>query len=90
MRKIVRRVVKPPQPATAPPPSVPPSAPPSAPPPPAEWTESEIALPRSKRLISLRLDADIVDYFQQGGRGYQTRMNAVLRAWIEARKRRHS
>ncbi|WP_280951547.1 BrnA antitoxin family protein [Methylocella silvestris] len=33
--------------------------------------------------MSLRLDADIVDWFKERGPGYQTRMNAVLRAFIE-------
>lgn len=31
---------------------------------------------------TLRLDADVVDYFSRQGAGYQTRMNAVLRAWM--------
>lgn len=36
-----------------------------------------------KRQITLRLDADVVDFFARGGRGYQTRMNAALREWVE-------
>lgn len=36
-----------------------------------------------KRQITLRLDADVVDFFERGGRGYQTRMNAALRQWVE-------
>jgi uncharacterized protein (DUF4415 family) len=36
-----------------------------------------------KRQITLRLDADVVDFFERGGRGYQTRMNEALRAWVE-------
>src|SRR5689334_7467589 len=28
-----------------------------------------------KRQITLRLDADVVDFFERGGKGYQTRMN---------------
>ena len=39
-----------------------------------------------KRQITLRLDADVVDFFERGGKGYQTRMNQALRAWVEARK----
>lgn len=52
------------------------------------WAEGEILLPRSKRLVSLRIDADVLEYFQASGKGYQTRMNAVLRAFMDARKRR--
>lgn len=38
----------------------------------------------SKASISLRLDADVLDWFKSQGRGYQTRMNAVLRAFKDA------
>jgi uncharacterized protein (DUF4415 family) len=35
-----------------------------------------------KRALSLRLDADIVDWFQRQGQGYQTRINAALREYV--------
>ena len=35
-----------------------------------------------KKLLSLRLDSDIIAWFRQQGPGYQTRMNAVLRAYM--------
>ena len=38
----------------------------------------------AKRAISLRVDADVLEWFQAQGPGYQTRMNAVLRAFKEA------
>ena len=37
-----------------------------------------------KASISLRLDADVVAWFKAQGPGYQTRMNAVLRAFKDA------
>ncbi len=37
-----------------------------------------------KAAISLRLDADVLDWFRTQGTGYQTRINAVLRAYMEA------
>jgi len=37
-----------------------------------------------KASISLRVDADVLDWFKSAGPGYQTRMNAVLRAYKEA------
>jgi uncharacterized protein (DUF4415 family) len=37
-----------------------------------------------KAAISLRLDADVLDWFRAQGNGYQTRINAVLRAYMEA------
>jgi uncharacterized protein (DUF4415 family) len=39
-----------------------------------------------KRQLSLRLDADVVSFFEQQGKGYQTRMNAALREWMEAHR----
>jgi len=37
-----------------------------------------------KATISLRVDADVLEWFKSGGPGYQTRINAVLRAFKEA------
>ncbi len=39
-----------------------------------------------KKLISLRLDKDVIDWFKDQGKGYQSRMNAVLRAYMKAKK----
>ena len=43
-------------------------------------------LPQSgrKAAISLRLDEEVLEWFRTRGPGYQTRMNAVLRAYMEA------
>lgn len=37
-----------------------------------------------KTSVSLRIDADVLEWFKSQGEGYQTRMNAVLRAYKEA------
>jgi uncharacterized protein (DUF4415 family) len=39
-----------------------------------------------KRDIRLRIDADVLGWFKQAGRGYQTRINEVLRAFTESRR----
>jgi uncharacterized protein (DUF4415 family) len=36
-----------------------------------------------KRTVNVRLDADVIDWLQSKGRGYQTRMNAILRYAME-------
>ncbi len=41
-------------------------------------------MPKSKAMISLRLDQDVLDWFKAQGKGYQTRINAVLKAYKEA------
>lgn len=40
--------------------------------------------PPRKEAISLRLDAEVLDWFRARGPGYQTRINAVLRAYMAA------
>ena len=49
--------------------------------------ESQWNRPR-KRRISLRVDAEVVDWFQSKGPGYQTRMNRILRRVMEEGKKR--
>ena len=39
-----------------------------------------------KALLSLRIDSDVVEWFKAQGSGYQSRMNALLRAYMEAHK----
>ena len=54
-----------------------------------EWfAKAVVVAPRSKRLLSLRIDEDIVDWFKAGGGGYQTRINAVLRRYMDAQSDR--
>jgi uncharacterized protein (DUF4415 family) len=43
--------------------------------------------PRRKEAISIKLDQDVLEFFRKAGRGYQTRINAVLRRYMQARPR---
>jgi uncharacterized protein (DUF4415 family) len=53
----------------------------------AAWfADAKLVLPEPKRQVTLRLDADLLDWFRAQGPGWQTRMNAVLRAWMQAQK----
>jgi uncharacterized protein (DUF4415 family) len=50
---------------------------------PENWSETATpVIPTAKRLVSLRIDDDVLDWFRRQGPGYQTRMNAVLRAYM--------
>ena len=49
------------------------------------FRKAKMRLPKGKQSVSLRLDRDVLDWFKRQGRGYQTRINAVLRAYIRAR-----
>lgn len=55
---------------------------------PAGWENTVmVGLPPAKQDIHIRLDGDILDWFKARGRGYQTRINAVLRAFVQTRQR---
>lgn len=53
-----------------------------------DWANARVVWPQGKAPVTLRLDKDIIAWFKQRGRGYQTRINAVLRAFVEAQKPR--
>ncbi len=50
------------------------------------WANAALVLPGKKERLTIRLDSDIVDWFKIRGRGYQTRINAVLRAFVNAQR----
>ena len=41
-----------------------------------------------KETVTVRLDADVLDWLKQGGKGYQTRMNKILRAVMEQQRKK--
>lgn len=41
---------------------------------------------KHKSQITLRIDEDVLDWFKKQGRGYQTKINALLRAYVEEHK----
>jgi len=51
----------------------------------AFWQGAEVVLPLRKQQVTMRLDADLLEWFKQQ-RGYQTRINAVLRAYMNAQR----
>ena len=58
----------------------------------AFWDNARVLRPADtpKVPISMRLDPDVLAWFKQGGKGYLSRMNAVLRAYVEAQKPPHA
>lgn len=57
---------------------------PEAPRPYPGWEKTiVVGIPESKQQITLRLDADMLAWFKQQGKGYQSLMNAVLRGYYE-------
>jgi uncharacterized protein (DUF4415 family) len=50
------------------------------------WSIARVVMPSGKTSVHLRLDSDVVEWFRANGKGHLTRMNAVLRAYVEAQK----
>jgi uncharacterized protein (DUF4415 family) len=54
---------------------------------PEGWEKTMImGLPPGKEAVNLRIDSDVLEWFRRTGKGYQTRINNVLRAFVESRK----
>lgn len=47
-----------------------------------DWSDAVVLELMPKTAISLRVDTDVYDFFKSTGKGFQTRMNAVLRAYV--------
>ena len=52
------------------------------------WKNARVVMPedRGKTQIAAKFDADMVTWFKKQGRGYQARMNTVLRSFYEAHR----
>ncbi|MGL4439628.1 MAG: BrnA antitoxin family protein [Bosea sp. (in: a-proteobacteria)] len=50
-----------------------------------DWAKAEVHLP-AKTPVNAKFDEDVVNWFKSQGRGYQTRMNAVLRRYMEPQR----
>jgi len=48
------------------------------------WKDAKVFMPQHKVHISLRLDEDIINYFKEEGKGYQSKINAILKSYINA------
>ncbi len=49
------------------------------------WEDAEVIMPKPKVPVSIRMDQDVIEFFKHDGPGYQSRINAVLRAYINSR-----
>src|SRR5262245_6064689 len=48
-----------------------------------DWSNAVVVLPSRKKAISIRVDEDVLDFFKKEGAGYQRRINAVLRSYVQ-------
>ena len=49
------------------------------------WKDAHVVIPKHKQTITIRLDEDLLKWLRKQ-RGYQTRINAVLRAYMDANR----
>jgi uncharacterized protein (DUF4415 family) len=55
-----------------------------------DWSKAVVVIPPKKKAISIRVDEDVLNYFKKQGSGYQRRMNAVLRFYVEQKRRKRA
>jgi len=48
-----------------------------------DWSNAVLVIPQKKTAISIRVDEDVRDYYKSQGDGYQRRINAVLRSYMQ-------
>ena len=48
-----------------------------------DWDSATVAMPQPKAVLNMRIDRDVLEYFRKMGKGYQTRINAVLRSYMD-------
>jgi uncharacterized protein (DUF4415 family) len=53
-----------------------------------DWMQAVVGIPAPKDHINIRLDHDVLQWFRSNGKGYQTLINNVLRAFVQTRQQR--
>jgi uncharacterized protein (DUF4415 family) len=48
-----------------------------------DWDDVSVELPKPKADLHMRIDQDVLDFSRETGRGYQSRINAMLRSYVE-------
>jgi uncharacterized protein (DUF4415 family) len=48
------------------------------------WKAAKLTMPEPKDRVTIRLDHDLVEWLKKNGGGYQTRINAILRSYMNA------
>jgi uncharacterized protein (DUF4415 family) len=48
-----------------------------------DWSDAVLVMPARKKAISIRVDEDVLNFFKKEGDGYQRRINAVLRSYMQ-------
>lgn len=52
------------------------------------WNDAVVVEPRHPTSVHLKLDPDVFEFFKRGGKGHLTRMQNVLKSYVETQKRK--
>ena len=52
-----------------------------------DWSSVSVELPRPKAVLNMRVDYEVLEFFRSQGKGYQKKINAVLRSYVEQKQR---
>ena len=47
-----------------------------------DWDNATVEIPKPTAVLNMRVDRDVLEFFRKTGKGYQTRINAVLRSYV--------
>jgi uncharacterized protein (DUF4415 family) len=50
------------------------------------FENAKLVIPKKKERLSMRIDSDVLSWFKERGKGYQTIINSVLKSYVEAQK----
>jgi len=50
------------------------------------WKDAEIHAPKKKKTLTIRIDPEVLAWFQGQGKGYQTKINSILKTYMEAQR----
>jgi len=50
------------------------------------WKDAEIHIPKKKKTLTIRIDPEVLAWFQGQGKGYQTKINSILKTYMEAQR----
>jgi uncharacterized protein (DUF4415 family) len=53
-----------------------------------DWNDAALEMPEPKAVLNMRIDRHVLEFFRRSGPGYQTRINAVLRAYVKGQEHR--
>jgi uncharacterized protein (DUF4415 family) len=48
------------------------------------WKNAQLVIPENKKSTTIRVDADVLDWFKKQGKGWQTQINAILRTYYQS------